>query len=464
MFGVLKIIKLSKIILKIVLILLVLMIFSLGILALVVDPNSYKPQIQKLVLEKTGMTLSLPGKLSWSFWPIMGMKTTDLSLSKPADSAELLNSKDSNKPLVEVEKPEFGVDLLAWSFSIKANSLTYGELVIQNFYLNARQISFSLKQSIPLHLSGSISQGAPLPLNFDFKSKLIFDSDPMGEYLLKLDLIQMQLNQAYFSGEASVESFKKPVINLDLFSPELEVSDFVNLKGQKLNLKELELKTHFDLDLQDASVDPLSTMDGVVNISVKNALLKGINVGNMLGTLRQTFAGFFHTNDQNNHSGNITDLITAISNGSASSGWLTSGLMGNSGGSSGADAQTKIGSFNFDAQIQNGVSQSANLLLNGDRFQAKGSGEINLVQQKIDYKISVYGMTNNTPDKYVVPFVIQGSFQDPKMGIDYAILNAQLRDLLQEQAQQSIVQKISQSVPDLKNQLQGLVGNLLGNN
>ncbi len=462
--------KFLKMLLKIILIVVVLIVLLVGVLALVIDPNSYKPQIEKLVLEKTGMSLALPGKLSWSFWPILGMKTTALSLNRSADSVVQGGSPQS---LVSIENPEFGVDLLAWSFSLQAASVTASDFVIQNFYLNARQISFSSKQSIPLHLKGQVSRGLPLPLDFDLKSQFIFDSvlDRQGavgpEDVLMLKDIQLQLNQSDFSGQIKIQSFTKPLIQVDLASPEIHVSDFVDLKGKKLDLNEVALTSSLNLDLRNSAIDPVSTLEGTVDFSVNNALLKGVNVGSLLGTLRNTFSGLLGSNnsgsDPSNASNasnalNIPNLVSALGSASAPSGWLTSGDVGSS---SGQD-QTKIGSVSFNAQIQNGVTEAANLLVNGDRFQAKGAGVIDLVQQKIDYKISVYGMTNNVPDQYVIPFQINGSLQNPRMGIDYAVLNAQLRDVIQEKAKSSLIQKISDSVPNLGSQLQGVVGSLLG--
>ena len=47
------------------------------------DPNKHKPEIIKLVKEKTGRTLALDGDISLTFFPRIGVAVGKLSLSEP---------------------------------------------------------------------------------------------------------------------------------------------------------------------------------------------------------------------------------------------------------------------------------------------------------------------------------------------------------------------------------------------
>lgn len=62
--------------------LLVLVVAAIGIVAATVDPNDYKPQLIRLVQEKTQRTLSIPGRISLSFFPKLGVDLGQVRLSE----------------------------------------------------------------------------------------------------------------------------------------------------------------------------------------------------------------------------------------------------------------------------------------------------------------------------------------------------------------------------------------------
>lgn len=76
--------KTLKILLWLILALVILL--ALGAFALVklVNPNDFKPQIITAVNNATGRQLSLPGELSWTFYPEVGIHLGSASLSNPA--------------------------------------------------------------------------------------------------------------------------------------------------------------------------------------------------------------------------------------------------------------------------------------------------------------------------------------------------------------------------------------------
>jgi len=73
-----KIIKITSISIGIILSLLILIPF---IAAMIFDPNDYKDDISKLVLEKTGRTLTITGDLNYSIFPWLGLNLGELQLS-----------------------------------------------------------------------------------------------------------------------------------------------------------------------------------------------------------------------------------------------------------------------------------------------------------------------------------------------------------------------------------------------
>src|SRR3954471_5600533 len=70
--------------------LLVLSVLGVAVFAMTFDPNRYKGQIEQLVKEKTGRTLSLKGDLQLAFWPALGAKVNGVMLSEHASDQQFL--------------------------------------------------------------------------------------------------------------------------------------------------------------------------------------------------------------------------------------------------------------------------------------------------------------------------------------------------------------------------------------
>src|SRR5205809_7859899 len=70
--------------------LLILLVLGVAIFAMTFDPNRYKGQIESLVKEKTGRTLSLKGNLELAFWPALGAKVNGVTLSERASDQQVL--------------------------------------------------------------------------------------------------------------------------------------------------------------------------------------------------------------------------------------------------------------------------------------------------------------------------------------------------------------------------------------
>src|SRR2546428_13633755 len=81
--------------------LLVLLVLGVAVFALTFDPNRYKGQIEALVKEKTGRTLSLKGNLEVALWPALGAKVNGVTLSEHASDQEFL-AMDSEHASVEL--------------------------------------------------------------------------------------------------------------------------------------------------------------------------------------------------------------------------------------------------------------------------------------------------------------------------------------------------------------------------
>jgi AsmA protein len=70
--------------------LLVLAIVGVAVFAATFDPNRYKGEIERLVKERTGRTLSLKGDLAVAFWPSLGAKVGGVTLSERGSDTQFL--------------------------------------------------------------------------------------------------------------------------------------------------------------------------------------------------------------------------------------------------------------------------------------------------------------------------------------------------------------------------------------
>src|ERR1051325_103364 len=70
--------------------LVVLLVLGVAAFAMTFNPNRYKPEIERLVKEKTGRTLSLKGDLQLAFWPAFGAKVNGVTFSEHGSDQQFL--------------------------------------------------------------------------------------------------------------------------------------------------------------------------------------------------------------------------------------------------------------------------------------------------------------------------------------------------------------------------------------
>src|SRR3954447_13911791 len=70
--------------------LVVLLVLGGVIFAMTFNPNRYKPEIERLVKDKTGRTLSLKGDLQVAVWPALGAKVNGVTLSEHGSDQQFL--------------------------------------------------------------------------------------------------------------------------------------------------------------------------------------------------------------------------------------------------------------------------------------------------------------------------------------------------------------------------------------
>jgi AsmA protein len=285
--------KTVKYMLIAVAVLLALLLAGAAILAATFNPNDYKPQIIRLVQEKTHRTLSIPGEIKLSFFPKIGADLGKLAISAP----------DSNAEFASVEHAKVSLALLP----LLSKRLVVDHVTIDGLRASVTRFkdgSTSIDDLIKPAGSagGAVPEGAGSsagkagtesggPFAFDIDSvdinntQILFDDRAQGRTieLSKLDLQTGRIADGVRSKLQLSSAIKssKPEINATLdaktgFMMELARKHYVldgldaKFKGSAVGFTDLVAKIAGDADLKPA--DKRFALDGIkLNISGKRA-------------------------------------------------------------------------------------------------------------------------------------------------------------------------------------------------
>lgn len=447
--------KVLKWFIGIIVLLVILIIIALVCLGIFVNPNDYKPQIEKAFHQKTGMVLKIPGKLEWRFFPTVGIKTSALGISKNPKS----------KPFVTLSQVDISV--MPWSLVMgeissvdaTAQSFTYDKMSFKG--LTARASNISSRNSFPFELLTTANLGLPHPLHIDLKTHVKFDS--AGGSSLYLNHILAKLNKSDLSGSMSVEDFDRPHILVNLNSNTFYVADYIDLKGAKLPLRDVKITANLNASGTDDKNFP-STLNGTVDTTVGSSQLQGVDVGATLAKIRNAIKGAGKSGGGFDLSG-IAQIQSLLQPQKHSSTKIdpSNGKV------------TDIGSFTMNGVVAKGVLENHKVLITGKHYNIAGAGYVDLNRKTLDYNFNIYGKHNevingktvSVMDDYVVPFFAKGPWVNIQKGINYPELSRQIQKLLTKKLKKSTIQKLTEKygnkVPaNLKEKIGGLLNNFLG--
>jgi AsmA family/AsmA-like C-terminal region len=443
--------KVLKWIFGIIITLLILLVLGVGLFFWLINPNDYKSEIEQWASDNAHLNLSIPGLLEWTFWPEIGIKTSELQLQTQSKGEQ-----DASKhPTLVLKSVALGISpwamfkgSLASDVDLKAASLAYEPFLLHDVHIEAKGLT--LGSPFPFDLSGTLQEGFAKPIHFDLSSTVLIQTsaDVPQQQKVLLSQLQANFNHSQVTGQFSLVDFAKPVMDLSLHSPTFEVSDWVNLKGKQLILKRFALNAHLMLEGTGPNDIP-STLNGGVKMTVDQMTLTGIDVGKVIDGIRASLSMIFSGGTAALPAvSNLPQLLTI-----AHPDQKTQAI---------SEGDSQLGAFLLESDIRNGVVRSDRILLSGDHFEVKGNGLLDLNTKTLDYRFDVYGMNGKTPDSYTIPFKVDGKMDDPSMGIDYPVLMLQVHKILEDQLKNTLVNTVSTGVPAVADHLKGLVGGLLG--
>lgn len=161
------------------------------------------------------------------------------------------------------------------------------------------------------------------------------------------------------------------------------------------------------------------TLNGTTLFVVKNGILQGIDIGNIIDT---------------------ADAMIHKQNPPAKTG----------------PDQTEFGNLSGLFTFTNGVASNNDLLLKGPRLQVKGSGTANLVTKQLNYRLEATRVKTGTDTTGVqssrlsgitIPIKITGTFDNPTIRPD-------LESLIRAEMQKQIQKKVEERKAEVKEQIQ----------
>ncbi len=285
-----------KYILIAVAVLLALLLAGAAFLAATFNPNDYKPQIIRLVQEKTHRTLTIPGNIKLSFFPKIGADLGKLAISTPDSNAEFASVEHAKVSLAllpllskRLVVDRVTIDGLRTSVTrFKDGSTSIDDLIKPAGGASSTTPAGSTSNGGNAGKTGAESSG---PFAFDIDSvdinntQILFDDRAQGRTveLAKLDLQTGRIADGVRSKLQLSGAIKssKPEINATLnaktgFMMELARKHYVldgldaQLKGSAAGFTDLVAKIAGDADLKPT--DKRFALNGIkLSISGKRA-------------------------------------------------------------------------------------------------------------------------------------------------------------------------------------------------
>lgn len=242
------------------------LLIAVGIIAATFNPNDYKPQLIKVVHEKTQRTLSIPGEIKLSFFPKLGVDLGKLSISEHNSTAEFaaIDSAKVSLALLPLLSKQLVVDRVKID-GLRAN--------IRRFKDGATNFDDLLSKETPQAEPGKPgAQGQQIKFDIDsidVTNALVVVEDQKDARTLELGRLNLETGKVA-SGVPSELNLtadikaNKPAINARLafksgFMMNFERGQYIfkaldgQLSGAALDFTELVLKLNGDADLTPAA-------------------------------------------------------------------------------------------------------------------------------------------------------------------------------------------------------------------
>lgn len=450
-------------------------IIATVLLSFLIKPNDIKPLISNQIFKATGQRVVFKGDIHWRLFPTLSLKLDDAFINNPpsfnkgvlvkiselsvgvkilpllhhkVETTELILSNATinlikNKrgqtnwqakqqiapapqPIAAQKQPtvtkKTAITLQIPVVLIKnmtinwQNNMNGQKTSIKNLNVTAKniqqnnpfpvQISFAIDNKQP-DMRGTISLKLNLSLkskdqyvlqNLNLKTNLTGKGLPQGKLnstlqgdavvsstSFTLNPLKLQLNASSISGNIAISSFTTLATKFNLTASPFNIDRLSGLATIKGNIT--AAKTN--------SAPSLNNLNGTLSINVKNGTYQGVNVRYWL---------------------NVAKALRKQE--------MPPKMQGPN--------QTTFGNLSASASIKNGIAYTNDLSISSPVIYAKGGGQINLIAQTINYRLTVGSADSNDALLQNIPLIISGALNKPSVDLDkQALLKGALKQQLQ---------------------------------
>lgn len=143
---------------------------------------------------------------------------------------------------------------------------------------------------------------------------------------------------------------------------------------------------------------------------------------------------------------------------------MASSFSGGNAGSATNSGETAFNTMSGTVTINNGVINNNDLLMDSASFTTKGNGDINLVNESIDYRLQTNIKQINQKDNLLnlyglaIPISITGNLSNPSVRLDKVVLAKEIAEKQLEKAAGKVGDQLQKNLPEAGKLLQNLLG------
>lgn len=374
----------------------------------------YKGKANTLTLSNVGLQNSLNYPTS--------NNTISLSTNLSADqinanlNAETLNIPSLNFIFNQTIKGEIN--------NIQVNNLLSNpkytaSIQSSNFSLNDFMKSLNLN-ALPTQNKGVLSQ-------------VSFSSNISGtENSLTLSKLSIATNNSQLNGNINISSFSPLNLAENVALNQIDVADFVDLKGARLLMQNLSSNGTINIGQSSENLFP-QTLNGKINLNAQDVILKGYDVRSLINSLSNVANNLLSLKGLAQATSQVQQQIQQFSQ---------QDINANNGKS------TDLGILTAKININNGVITTPVMNLNGKDLQVNGSGNIDLTQQTLNYELDAQMLSSNNYfiKNLTIPYQIHGSFSNISQGLNWIMVQAEIIKFLTLQLGKTVQNTLTQVV------------------
>ena len=226
---------------------------ALAIAFLTLDPNILKPQLEKALAEQ-GFSATLGGDLSWSFYPIVGVKVEDVRINEAhktplAPQQTHLEPPPIKTPLLDIGRAELGVAMLPlFKRKIEVVSVVLNDVTL-NYHIGKDGSSNWDKLTAKTEAAPQ-NQAASAPSSAPNGSPPVAGTEPRTDVATKTD-------SATEIRISSIDTHNLNISYRDATSSAIADIHLAYLRSRDVNLKGNEFPLDLDMTIKQADTPDL---------------------------------------------------------------------------------------------------------------------------------------------------------------------------------------------------------------